>query len=461
MAFTKLNKNMNDLVLCLSRKMNIDEINQIHHLDYLNIFYLNIRSFNKNNNELKFYLDDFKFKFDIIILVEIWANFDFSTNKYWDGFNLYYTTNPENKNAGVAVYTKVNLKMCSLDSIEYFYPMDNKNIDVIGLKFNINLQKFAIFGIYNHHTNKSEFFKQTILNIINKFKSDFKIILAGDLNINLLKYGTDIPTTDFVDSLIENNVGFVVDTPTRITPNTSTIIDNFLIHGFKVCDEILYANLNCKITDHNALILCIKLSTTKVDKFYIKMRPFNKKLIPNFNSNFKKDFIITQTSLGLNKLLNTNENFFSKDFNFDAFASKVKLDIVILDNMFHKFSSLLIDIQNNWFPIVTVTIDKKPKKDWFNSEIKLLIKAKNKCYKTWKKFGSLNPNLKNKYIESKNQCTKAIRIAKNKFLSGKLLYLKKDSKTRLQFLNKTLNRKPDQYNHIPEITYNFVNRCKL
>jgi hypothetical protein len=86
----------------------------------------------------------------------------------------------------------------------------------------------------------------------------------------------------------------------------------------------------------------------------------------------------------------------------------------------------------------------------------LLVKAKNKHYKIWKKYGISNTILKNNYLLSKNECTRAIRKAKNDFLSNKISKVGKDSKSKWQFLNKILNRKSVNSNFIPDITYNNI-----
>src|SRR5271154_5088244 len=173
---------------------------------------------------------------------------------------------------------------------------------MVGIKFELSKQKFAVFGIYNHNANKIESFTRTLLKLATKFGNDSKIIIACDLNINLLNYGASTPITDYVDSLTDKNISFIVDSPTRITNNSKSLIDNFLLFGFNIGTEIFYSNLDCMITDHNALILGVKLTTRKVNKISFDIRPFNKKLINKFNYNFKKDFIITETSAGLNRL---------------------------------------------------------------------------------------------------------------------------------------------------------------
>jgi exonuclease III len=364
MAFTKLINQINEISFNSFFKKNTSEINEIQHLDYLNFFNLNIRSFNKNNLELKGYLNSFCFRFDFIILVEIWANFEFSTDKFLQGYNLCYTTNSYNKNGGVAIYSKAEINIYNLDLIECLDTRDNKNLDIVGIKFEMSKQKFALFGIYNHNANKIESFNKTLLNLIKKFGNDNKIIIASDLNINLLNYGVTNSITDYVDSLIDNNISFIVDSPTRITNNSKTLIDNFLLFGFNMRTEIFYSNLDCNITDHNALILGLKLTIRKMDKMSIIYRPFNKELINKFNANFKKDFIITETSAGLNRLLNCNVEvkFFSAGFDFDSLDLMTIINNDTIEKMFSIFSSLLLKIQNNWFPIISRELQNNTKK---------------------------------------------------------------------------------------------------
>jgi hypothetical protein len=300
MAFTKLISDFKNVSFNSIFK-NKAEINDIDQENYLNIFFLNIRSFNKNNLELQCYLNSFNFFFDLIVLVEIWSNFEFSTDRFMPGYVLNYTINSNNKNGGVAIFSKNEHKISNLSITDCLNPNGNKNIDILGINLEINEQKFVIFGIYNHNANKIESLYKTLINLINKFGNNNRIIIASDLNINVLKYGMCSSITDFVDFLMDKNLSFIVDSPTRITNISNTLIDNFLLYGFGIGSEIFYSNLDCKITDHNALILGVKLTKSKLNKFIIKFRPFNKKLINNFNSNFKKDYLIVETSNRLKK----------------------------------------------------------------------------------------------------------------------------------------------------------------
>src|SRR5271156_5298580 len=186
MAFTKLISDIKNVSFNSNFKNKV-EINEIDQENYLNISFLNIRSFNKNNLELQCYLNSFYFSFDLIVLVEIWSNFEFSTDRFLPGYVLNYTINSNNKNGGVAIFSKNEHKISNLSITDCLIPDGNKNIDILGINLEINEQKFIIFGIYNHNANKIESLNKTL--IINKFGNHNRIVIASDLNINVLKYG--------------------------------------------------------------------------------------------------------------------------------------------------------------------------------------------------------------------------------------------------------------------------------
>src|SRR5438477_3730966 len=99
-----------------------------------------------------------------------------------------------------------------------------------------------------------------LLKVMSHFSKDKKLIVACDLNINLLNYGELNSVTQFVDALVDENITFLVDTPTRNFKNSSTLIDNFLLKGLNDGNVINYSKLDCRITDHHALTLRISVA---------------------------------------------------------------------------------------------------------------------------------------------------------------------------------------------------------
>ena len=57
-------------------------------------------------------------------------------------------------------------------------------------------------------------------------KHNKTVFLCGDINIDLLKYGSDNNTTHYVDTMFSLGLYPLIDKPTRITAHSSTLIDN-------------------------------------------------------------------------------------------------------------------------------------------------------------------------------------------------------------------------------------------
>ena len=61
-------------------------------------------------------------------------------------------------------------------------------------------------------------------------KSSKNIIFAGDLNINILDYGSNKKVQHFLSSMFQYNMIPTINKPTRVTRNTATAIDHIIAH---------------------------------------------------------------------------------------------------------------------------------------------------------------------------------------------------------------------------------------
>ena len=69
----------------------------------------------------------------------------------------------------------------------------------------------------------------------------------GDFNINLINYNYDKNTGNFFDTRFSQSFLPYITTPTRITRNTKTLIDN--IYYSKPLNSIISGNLSGIISD--------------------------------------------------------------------------------------------------------------------------------------------------------------------------------------------------------------------
>lgn len=88
---------------------------------------------------------------------------------------------------------------------------------------------------------------EELLNYVND--NNLKLILGGDLNINILESSAAAIT--FVSTVESSGYDIVTETPTRITPTSETLIDLFITNVNK--DNVENGVICCDISDHFAL----------------------------------------------------------------------------------------------------------------------------------------------------------------------------------------------------------------
>ena len=94
-----------------------------------------------------------------------------------------------------------------------------------------------------------------LLSILSKFNKNYKILIAGDFNINILD--TSHQTREYVNVLSSHGMRYLIDVPTRVTPKTATAIDNFvtnLQNNYCKASTIVTA-----LSDHDGILLDLDL----------------------------------------------------------------------------------------------------------------------------------------------------------------------------------------------------------
>ena len=113
-------------------------------------------------------------------------------------------------------------------------------------------QKNMIIGcVYKHPKHEvSDFTNNFITPLLDKLSNENKdIMIMGDFNINLITYNDDKNTGNFLDTMFSQSFLPYITTPTRITRNTKTIIDDICYN--KPLTNIICGNLSSIIiSDH-------------------------------------------------------------------------------------------------------------------------------------------------------------------------------------------------------------------
>lgn len=223
----------------------------------INIVHLNIRSINKNFDELLILLESLHdINIDIIFLSETW---NIKETKCYNipGYELFYNNSKFNQNDGCLIY--INNKITS-NTLHIKY----NNIIISRTTFKVDNIKFAISSMYRlPSSDVNEFINNLHIYLSEYINSSNIEILLGDININLLKENEW--TNNYINLL--GSYGFIsyINKNTRVDGNTCSNIDHIFINkqnNNKL--KLLPFILDISITDHYATSLNICFEKTNI-----------------------------------------------------------------------------------------------------------------------------------------------------------------------------------------------------
>ena len=157
----------------------------------------------------------------------------------------------------------------------------------------------------------NEDFLDHLMEKLSKEKKD--IYLTGDFNIDLMKTEDVTNISDFLDTLTSNLFIPHIISPTRITPKTSSLIDNIFSnsHNFK---EGISGNLTISISDHLAQFLIIPKKHPKKHK----KQNIYKRDTKHFN---REHFILDLLEIDWHLILEIEKN--DPNISFNSFEHKL------------------------------------------------------------------------------------------------------------------------------------------
>ena len=289
----------------------------------LKTFHQNIRSLNKNKLILKTYLDSLNCNFDLIFLTETGHAQPSEIEEIFQNYKFYIDAPLIGKGSkgGAGILVNTN----SFDNIEEILENDNMKhcnctnckIENKWLKLKSKNNTYIAGSIYRHPNGNTSHFIDSLEIQLNKIDKKSTCIIAGDINIDLIKQQNKNVNL-YIETLLEHNFQPVICIPTRITDNSATIIDhiNVRIPKHQIHNKISSGNLISDISDHlpNFFIIDLESITTKERPL---IRLYNEKNIKNFKRNIQYEppliphprsnnpnIILAEFTHNLNKLLN-------------------------------------------------------------------------------------------------------------------------------------------------------------
>ena len=381
---------------------------------------LNVRSLNNKIIDLQdLVLTDTShenFKFSCICLQEVW-DINNINNLTIKGYHPPIFKGRENKRGGgLGIYLDKKLNYHVLDEfsvIEDFYESQVLKV-FVGNKFKL------IVNLYRVPNTRIELFIDKVNNLLLalKFLNSEEIIIAGDFNINLIRFNEHALTNDFLNTLISHSFLPLISLPSRITQTSANLIDN--IFSNKQTNSFESGLIYSSISDHLP-VFYLNVSKEKTHtKVEIMKRNMSK---PNINI-FKQSLIQNNWLPVLN------------DFNPNT--------------AFSKFSS---DIENNFekcFPFERVRQNrrKNPLNAWMTKDLLKLRKTKEQLFKS--KIKNRTEDAKIKFNESCRIYKASVREAKRQYYDNIFNAYSKDMKKTWETIN-TLIKKGKKTHSIPNL----------
>ena len=351
--------------------------------------------------------------YDVLCITETWLHDGISSNDILiPGFHPPFRKDRQGRGGGVAVYVSQNLIAESMNNLTI------PGLEAIWIKLRCKHKNYLIGTFYR--ADKSEQYWELIEDSIsNAADLNMQTIVTGDFNENILReMSANIQHIELINDLTQ-----IIKEPTRITPNSSTLIDLIFVSS---ADTVLDSGvLDPVCSDHCPVFVTLKEPIKSKSTIY-------KRKVYDYNL-AEIDDIANE--------LNT--------FDWETIFSKDDINCVASD-----FTDVMIELCDKHIPnkIVTIRPQDAP---WMNNLTRKLMRKRNRFHKIakrrnlpsdWANFRSL----RNKVISS-------IRNAKKQYVSkiDDRINNEHGTKTWWRLIKHYLKTK-QKINSIPSIIHNDI-----
>lgn len=340
----------------------------------ISLFHLNSRSV---RNKIS-YVECLAHEYQVISITETHLDANYETsNLTIDGFHEPVRLDRNSHGGGVMVYVSNEIHFNRRRDLEF-----NQG-EVIWLELVTDKSTILLCTIYRPPGISSVRFWNDFQNSIDSaFSISTNVVIQGDTNVDFLT----VTNSKLHDITMLFNLDNVITEPTRITVNTSTLIDLVLVSDNIKVIESSVLPVDDEISDHSATVAVIELPQ--------------------------------KISCAL-----TRNVWIYKDANFILFNNLIRdypWNVVLtaastLDESCELFTSKFLEFAKSSIPIKQVTI-RKNDKPWFTSELRLEIRKRNRLHAVFRKNKS-NSNLEN-FKAQRNKVNNMKKHAKLSFYAN-------------------------------------------
>ena len=285
---------------------------------FITIFNFNIRSCRKNFASILTFLNSLYFTYSIITFTESWLteNIDFGFDiTGYNQINSYRNSH----GGGIKTFYKNDFEVKILDEFSFV----NDYIEILTFYLIGRNFRYIFCALYRPPSGCPYNFTETIFDIINRLPDNSKIIILGDVNLNLYNPLNLNYIEEFVNGLFQLSFFPIITKATKINDDERFTVTPYALLdqvwcNFKIgCDHIAHV-LHLPITDHFPVSYAFKINNT-LHSEVIKFRLIKENSINNFinslsNLSFNQMLSIYEPNSRFNYFFNSLFNFYNRSF---------------------------------------------------------------------------------------------------------------------------------------------------
>lgn len=194
----------------------------------LSVLHLNIRSLNKNHDNLKELISTLaksNVKLDFILLCETWLHDMNSGLVDIDGYKCLTKNRDSTTGGGIAIYVREHYKPELIKDFSVIVPGQYESLFV---KIPMGKKSLLLGELYRVPNSNNNVFQDYVDKIAVGCRGK-NCIIGSDQNLDLLKHSHHKPTSKFLDGLMDNELIPLIHKPTRVTHNSFSLIDNVYV----------------------------------------------------------------------------------------------------------------------------------------------------------------------------------------------------------------------------------------
>lgn len=216
----------------------------------LRIMHLNIRSANKNFDELLLYLQIIAVEIHVIVLTETWLN-DSSDWFEVPGFVAHHSIRAGRRGGGVSILVKSYLESQLVEK----FTLVRDLFEICTVCVTVNHSKHNIIGVYRPPNASLVQFNENFFNVKNDndINRNFAIVL-GDFNVDISADVLSEASIKFIAEFSSLHCVLTITVPTRVTDNSFSVVDHIWLNSLSPYSSGVFP---VHISDHYPIFISL------------------------------------------------------------------------------------------------------------------------------------------------------------------------------------------------------------